>query len=112
MVNKRVTNLKKALKKRRKRVVHHTRLYGLLDTKTNTWMGSNDYVNGKPILNLYENKELADIAARIMDYMVGFTAGRIRAKKYDDSAVRIRDTLKVVCPAEVVIKQLEEGIRI
>ena len=81
-------------------------MWGLLDTKENCWMGN---LEG-PLL--YDDEELAQVAARVVDVQLKQPAGRTRARVYDQSATHLKDEKKVLRSPEEAIERLESGLEL
>lgn len=80
--------------------------YGLYDIKDNCWLGNSE----GPLL--YEDQQLARIAARILDVRLGNPAGRTRAEEYLAEATTKLDDLQPKYSAEEAINRLEEGLEL
>lgn len=78
--------------------------FGLLDTHDNVWMGDNKGPK------LFDDEELAQVAARIVDVQLRQIAGRTKAMPYIEEANIKRDKVPVLLSPEEALKRLEEGL--
>ena len=78
-------------------------MFGLNDTKDNLWMGNDE----GPLL--YEDEEVAKVAAQIVDRSLHQVMGRTRALPYMGQAVRLRDQIPVLTDPVAALGQLEDG---
>ena len=88
----------------------HEGNFAVLDSKDNLWIGDEAGPRRFPTL------ELAQVAARIWDYQLGFAPGRCRGLPYPGDATILRDEIPVPLPgveaAVKILEQLERGARI
>jgi hypothetical protein len=77
--------------------------YGVYDTKDNCWIG--DSKGPK----LFENENLAMVAARIVDVQLRNTPGRCKALPFGEEPVFKKDELKTHMTAEAALQRLEDG---
>ena len=80
--------------------------WGLVDTneKNLVWMGD----SGGPFL--YNDEQMAKIAARIIDVQLHQPAGRTRVRLYDGSGTKWKDEKDVKMSAEMALEKLEKGL--
>jgi hypothetical protein len=78
-------------------------MLGLYDSVDKLWMGSEE----GPLL--YEDPQLAKIAAMIVDRALGQPMGRTRAIPCLATPVRIRDTKPILTDPVTALGKLEEG---
>lgn len=82
------------------------KVYGLLDTKTNSWLGDEKGPT------LYSDKKMAQIAARILDVRLSWPAGTIRAREYKQKSMILKDIVVPTLSAEKALDDLETGLRL
>jgi hypothetical protein len=77
--------------------------FGILDTVDDLWMGDD---NGP---KLFDEEDLAKIAARIVDVRMGHPPGRYRALEFTQTEVRRRDAVDTKMDTLEALTLLEEG---
>jgi len=77
--------------------------WGLFDAKENIWLGTKE----GPLL--YDNEELGQIAARIVDVQLKQPAGRTRSVLYNHTGTHLRDEVELKLSAEEALRRLEAG---
>jgi len=78
-------------------------MLGLYDTRDSLWMGTDE----GPLL--YEDAELAKVAAQIVDRALHQPPGRTRAIPYTPGFKRIRDAKPILTPPALALAKLEDG---
>lgn len=81
-------------------------MYGLYDTKENCWLGNSE----GPLQ--YEDEEIAQAAARILDVRLRNPAGRTRAMPFPDELLVKKDDVTPELSAEEAMRRLEEGLEL
>jgi hypothetical protein len=77
---------------------------GLYDTVDHIWYGND---NGPKI---FDDIELATLAAEVVDVQLGHTIKRTKAREYDPTRhPRLRDTIKTKMGTKAAIDLLEKG---
>lgn len=76
---------------------------GLFDIADKTWIGTEK----GPLL--YDDPELAQVAAQIIAKRLGFSMLRIQVKPWPGDAWVKKDDLQIVMSGEAAIKHLEDG---
>ena len=78
-------------------------IYGLYDTVEHVWMGGDEGPK------TFEDFMLARIAAQMIDVQLGQEPGRTKAKEYDPSPKRLRDSVDTKMTALEALDGIEKG---
>lgn len=78
--------------------------YGIRDTRDEVWIGN----DAGPLA--YDDFDIAQVAARMADRVMGFAPGRCRAEPLPDSPWKLRDHVEQKMTPLAALIGLEEGL--